>query len=105
VLLHEFGEHLIFALQLRFQSFDLSLELRFDLGPASPFESLGSVLKEGSLPLIELAGVDLVLLAKIRHRLAFQQMQPKDFHFVFAAEMPTFGLTHNTATFLWASVR
>src|SRR5262245_59225111 len=42
---------------------------------------------------------NLKLLAQIRHRFAFQQMQPENFHFLFATEVAPFTLTHNTVPF------
>jgi hypothetical protein len=49
--------------------------------------------------LIELAGIDFKLLAQIRHRFAFQQMQPENLYLLFATEMAPFILTHNTVPF------
>ena len=65
----------------------------------APSKAPGAVLKERPLPLIKLAGVDLVLLAQLRYRFAFQQMQPEDLHFLFATEVSPFILTHITVPF------
>jgi hypothetical protein len=51
-------------------------------------ESRSSILKEDFLPLIELRGIDLVLLADRRDGAALQQMLAQDFDLVLRGVMP-----------------
>jgi len=54
------------------------------------FKGPRAVLEKLPLPLIEQAGSDPVLFAQIRHRFAFQQMEPENFHFLLGTEVPPF---------------
>src|SRR5439155_22122922 len=52
----------------------------------------GPILEELSLPLIKHAGIDTACFAHVGHRLAFQQVQAKNFDFVLGTEVPSFWL-------------
>jgi hypothetical protein len=95
----------VLTLQPRLQGLNLFLQFALAARRTRPLEGSRPILEEAPLPLVEQAGIDLKLLAQIRHRFAFQQMQPENLHLLFATEMAPFTLTHNTVPFLGASVR
>ena len=82
------------ALQPLFQSLDLFLELALGAVWRQRLEDSRSVLEKQLLPLIEEAGIDPVLFAQVRHRFAFQQVQPQDFDLVFGTDVPPLLLAH-----------
>jgi len=90
MLLHQLREHLVLALESLFQGADLLLPLTFRAAWVLGFKGPRAVLEKLPLPLIEQAGSDPVLFAQIRHRFAFQQMEPEDFDFLLGTEVPPF---------------
>jgi hypothetical protein len=63
------------------------------------FESPASVLKELPLPLIKLAGLNVVLFAKIEDRLPLKEMHSQNLNFLFGIELPPLSLGHITVPF------
>src|SRR5688572_8367745 len=93
------------ALEPGLKGLDLFLQFGFAASVARSFEGPAAVLEKGPLPLVEKARIDLVLLAQLGHRFAFQQVHPKDLNFLLATEVAPFYLTHITVPFCRASVR
>src|SRR5208337_2825335 len=76
MFLHEFGEDFVLALQLLFQQGDPPVLVV--AGAAGAVLECGSgVLEELLLPTVEHRGVNAVLVAQIRHRGVFEEMEPK----------------------------
>ena len=76
MFLHEFGEDFVLALQLLFQEGDPPVLVV--AGAAGAVLECGSgVLEELLLPTVEHRGVNAVLVAQIRHRGVFEEMEPK----------------------------
>src|SRR3974390_2854290 len=74
--LHEFGEDFVLALQLLFQQGDPPVLVV--AGAAGAVLECGSgVLEELLLPTVEHRGVNAVLVAQIRNRGVFEEMEPK----------------------------
>src|SRR5271166_2305311 len=77
MFLHEFGEDFVLALQLLFQQGDPPVLVV--AGAAGAVLECGSgVLEELLLPTVEHRGVNAVLVAQIRNRGVFEEMEPKD---------------------------
>jgi hypothetical protein len=79
VLLHEFGENLVLALELFFQGSDLAI-LGVFLGFATMagiLEGSGAVLEELLLPEVEEIDGEVVLLADVGDRLLLQEVEAK----------------------------
>src|SRR5271157_4686325 len=76
MFLHEFGEDFVLALQLLFQQGDPPVLVV--AGAAGAVLECGSgVLEELLLPTVEHRGVNAVLVAQIRNRGVFEEMEPK----------------------------
>ena len=76
MFLHEFGEDFVLTLQLLFQQGDPPVLVV--AGAAGAVLECGSgVLEELLLPTVEHRGVNAVLVAQIRHRGVFEEMEPK----------------------------
>src|SRR3974377_2142808 len=76
MFLHKFGEDFVLALQLLFQQGDSPVLVV--AGAAGAVLECGSgVLEELLLPTVEHRGVNAVLVAQIRHRGVFEEMEPK----------------------------
>src|SRR5262245_34023736 len=77
MLLHEFGEDLVLALELLLKH--RALPILGGAGASVPgLERGGAVLEELLLPAVEHRGVDAVLVAQIRDGDMFEEMEPKD---------------------------
>ena len=76
MFLHEFGEDFVLALQLLFQQGDLPV-LVVPGAAGAVLECGSGVLEELLLPTVEHRGVNAVLVAQIRHRGVFEEMEPK----------------------------
>lgn len=63
------------------------------------FESPGSVLKELPLPLIKVAGLNVVLFAGIGDQLLLKVSHSKNLDFLFGIELPPLSLDHITVPF------
>ena len=68
VLLHQFREHLVLALEFLLKSLDLLLQMRVDSLWSHAVESSSAILKELFLPAIKDGRVQVVLVAQIRDR-------------------------------------
>ena len=77
MLLHEFREDLVLALELLLQKGDPPV-LGVTGTSVSGLEGGGRVLEELLLPAVEHGGVDVVLITKVRNGGAFEEMEPKD---------------------------
>jgi hypothetical protein len=77
MILHEFREDFVLALELFFQEDDPPV-LGVTGASGSGFEGGGGVLEELLLPAVEHGGVDVVLVTKVRNGGAFEEMEPKD---------------------------
>jgi hypothetical protein len=90
MFLHEFGEDFVLALQLLFQQGDPPVLVV--AGAAGAVLECGSgVLEELLLPTVEHRGVNAVLVAQIRNRGVFEEMEPKDGDLLRDAEaIPSF---------------
>jgi hypothetical protein len=74
VLFHELGENLVLAAQLGFEMFDLLVLGVFDcLGLAAVLEGQIGAFEELALPLVELDGIDLALIAQGRNGDSFER--------------------------------
>src|SRR5271157_1757100 len=90
MFLHEFGEDFVLALQLLFQQGDPPVLIV--AGAAGAVLECGSgVLEELLLPTVEHRGVNAVLVAQIRNRGVFEEMEPKYGNLLRGAEaIPSF---------------
>ena len=84
-LLHQLGDHFVLGSQLGFEPLDLALLGCRTGGLAFAFESRGGVIEQLFLPLVELGGLDLALVAEIGDRHAFDEMPFDDCYFLLAA--------------------
>src|SRR4051794_9104213 len=77
MLLHEFGEDFVLALELLFQGGDPTILVI--AGTSSPgLERGGGVLEEFLLPAIEHGGMDAVPITEVGDGGVFEEMEPKD---------------------------
>src|SRR3954466_3520506 len=77
MVLHEFGEDFVLALELLFQGGDPAiLVVAGTSGPG--LECGGGVLEEFLLPAIGHGGVDAVPITEVRDGGVFEEMEPKD---------------------------
>src|SRR3954470_15890724 len=77
MILHEFREDFVLALELFLQEGDPPV-LGVTGASGSGFEGGGGVLEEFLLPAVEHGGVDAVLVTQVRNGGAFEEMEPKD---------------------------
>src|SRR3954454_15421054 len=77
MVLHEFGEDFVLALELLFQGGDPAILVVADT-PGAGLERGGGVLEEILLPAIEQGGVDDVPITEVRDGGVFEEMEPKD---------------------------
>src|SRR2546426_11851987 len=77
MLLHEFGEDLVLALELLLEVSDPPVLVVAGASGAG-LEGGRAVLEELLLPAVEHRGVDAVLVTPIRDGDVFQEMKPKD---------------------------
>ena len=88
MLLHEFDEDLVFALELGFELFDLAfLGILDGLGLAAVVEGQVGVLEEQALPLVEAGGVDVELIAQVGDGDPFEEVSLDDGDLVLRGEM------------------
>ena len=75
---HDLRDDLVLLSELGFEAVDF-FQFLGTLGAGPPtFESCGSVLKEGLLPLVKERGMDLVLVADIGDRRVLDEMFTED---------------------------
>src|SRR3954447_14004164 len=77
MLLHEFGEDFVLALELLLQEGDLPV-LGVAGASGAGLEGGGAVLEELLLPAVGHRGVDAVLVAQVRDGDVFEEMKPQD---------------------------
>ncbi len=90
MLLHEFREDFVFALQLGLELLDPALlGILEGFGPAIALEGSMAVLEELLLPAIEQIGADAQLIAEIGDRRLFKQVAFEDGDLLGSGKMPT----------------
>src|SRR6516165_6190953 len=77
MLLHQFGDDLVLALELVAEGGDGPLEVAVGCR-ALPLEGGGAVLEELLLPDVEQGGRELMLVAEVRDRDVVDQVAPQD---------------------------
>src|SRR3954447_14108148 len=85
MLLHEFGEDFVRALELLLQEGDPPV-LGVAGASGAGLEGGRGVLEELLLPAIEHRGVDAVLVTEIRDRGVFEEVKPQDGHLLLGRE-------------------
>ena len=87
VLLHEFGEDFVFALELFFEEGDLAfLGVLLGFGLAIVVEGVVAVFEEFLLPAIEDSGVQTELIAEVGDRCFLKEIRVQDFVAVLGKE-------------------
>src|SRR5258708_26622925 len=85
MLLHEFREDLVLALELLLKVGDPPV-LGVAGASGAGLEGGGGVLEELLLPAVEHRGVDAVLVTEIRNRGVFEEVKPQDGHLLLGRE-------------------
>src|SRR3954454_11558569 len=85
MLLHEFGEDLVLALELLLKVGDPPV-LGVAGASGAGLERGGGVLEELLLPAVEHRRVDSVLVTEIRDRGVFEEVKPQDGHLLLGRE-------------------
>jgi len=95
MLFQQLREHLVFALEFLFQSFNfLLIPIRNSGTGLLAFKSGCSVLEKLSLPLVKHRRVDLVLVAQIGNSFTFDQMLAQDRNLLFRAKIASVIIFH-----------
>src|SRR4029453_19061476 len=99
MLLHEFREDLVLALEFVFEGSDLAvLGVLQSLGAfAGVGEGGGAVLEELFLPEVEEVDVEVVLLTDVGDGLLLQEVEAKQGDFLLRGKVPTLA-THNNSS-------
>jgi hypothetical protein len=91
--LHDLGDHFVHFGQLLLEGGDLLLEPLL-LGAIVALEGGGAALEQLLLPAVEQIRIQLVLIAQIGDRHAFQKVPAKDFEFLLRGELPSCAHSH-----------